>query len=131
MEAATLAPLVSIPFLEKGRDRKEGLDCYGLVREALRDLGLLSLPEDELRSREIVAECAEVLPLETRTRLGDVLLLIYPDEDEPHLSVAIDPFSAMHASSSAGRVITSSIAALKQKAISGALYRPKGGVDGR
>jgi cell wall-associated NlpC family hydrolase len=40
-----LSKLVGIPFLSKGRDRAQGLDCWGLVLEASRVLFGYELPD--------------------------------------------------------------------------------------
>jgi len=40
----TFTDLIGVPFVNRGRDAKSGLDCYGLVKEVYRRYGY-SLPE--------------------------------------------------------------------------------------
>jgi cell wall-associated NlpC family hydrolase len=40
----TFTDLIGVPFVNRGRDAKSGLDCYGLVKEVYRRYGY-NLPE--------------------------------------------------------------------------------------
>jgi cell wall-associated NlpC family hydrolase len=80
-----VSDFIGIPFLEGGRDPARGLDCWGLVAAASRDLYGINLPSyagcyatpldyDELR-RLIDGEMSPWVDVTGQERAGDVALL--------------------------------------------------------
>ena len=51
-----LADLIGVPFLDKGRDPKRGLDCWGLVLEVQRRIGN-AVPDYAVTSCYASGEC--------------------------------------------------------------------------
>lgn len=98
--------LVGVPFRLHGRDPESGLDCVGLVAEALRRAGCLpDVPEGySLRSVSVARflKCAEASGLKRCSKGGQVLLCMVSPV-QPHLLIAV-PGGFVHAHASLGRV---------------------------
>lgn len=98
--------LVGVPFRLHGRDPASGLDCVGVVAEALRRTGrTVCTPEGYALRASSVARflaCADQSGLERIDAEGDVLLCM-ANPIQPHLLVAV-PDGFVHAHASLGRV---------------------------
>lgn len=98
--------LIGAPFRLHGRDPETGLDCVGLVAEAMRRTGRSpQVPEGySLRSVSVARflECAEASGLK-RCRKGGHVLLCMVSPVQPHLLLAV-PGGYVHAHASLGRV---------------------------
>lgn len=98
--------LVGTPFRLHGRDPATGLDCVGLVAEALRRAGARPVVPEGYRLRTLSVgrwlDFAAPSGLEPVDEGGDVLLLrVHPVQ--PHLAVAL-PGGLVHAHAGFGRV---------------------------
>lgn len=98
--------LVGVPFRLHGRDPATGLDCVGLVAEALRRAGgKPDTPEGySLRSVSVARflQCAEASGLRRCDGGGDVVLC-QTGPTQSHLAVRV-PGGFVHAHASLGRV---------------------------
>lgn len=95
-----LSGLVGIRYKDGGRDRREGLDCWGLARIVLARMDL-KLPEDPAEALAGESTLGDVVT--GALRAGDVLV-IRTDEGQ-HVGVAIDPFQFIHTTRHSGSVI--------------------------
>jgi cell wall-associated NlpC family hydrolase len=103
--------LVGTPFRLHGRSREHGLDCVGLVAQALRMAGAAvpSLPTYALRNTDyshvdkFAAACGLV-----RARLpvmrGDIIM-VQPGPAQRHLLVAVSASAVIHAHAGLRRVV--------------------------
>jgi hypothetical protein len=98
--------LVGVPFRLHGRDPAVGLDCVGVVAQALRRIGCLTfVPEGyTLRGTAIspFISCAEQSGLEPTDADGDVILCMV-NPVQPHLLVSVNG-GFVHAHASLRRV---------------------------
>ncbi|MFN4134304.1 MAG: peptidoglycan endopeptidase [Novosphingobium sp.] len=98
--------LVGLPFRLHGREPASGLDCVGVVAEALRRTGrAVSVPEGYSMRTASVARflgCAEQSGLKPVDSDGDVILCM-ASPIQPHLLVAVRD-GYVHAHASLGRV---------------------------
>ncbi len=95
--------IVGRPYLEGGRDAGSlGLDCYGVVRVGLSDLGV-EIPRDQADAVAREFALGRVLAAWEPTRVGDVLVL--EAEAGPHVGLAISPFRFVHATRTSGVVV--------------------------
>lgn len=120
-----LASLVGVEYTDGGRTIEGGLDCYGLVRLALRRLGV-DLPASEAGLAFETAG-AEPVPLAC-VRRGDVVVM--PADEESayavHLGVMVDPLRLLHAVRGVGSRIDRYEAWCKAGKVTG-VYRFGGG----
>jgi cell wall-associated NlpC family hydrolase len=88
------------PYLDGGRDPAVGgLDCYGLARAALADLGV-EIPAEPAEGLALEAELGRELDASEPTREGD--LLVIESDRGPHVGVALSRFRFVHATREAG-----------------------------
>ena len=61
------ADLIGVPFLNKGRDVKKGLDCYGLVKEVYKRHGI-NIPEydDQYKNYTDMCQISEIIKGNTK-----------------------------------------------------------------
>ena len=107
-----IADLIGVPFVEFGRDIKNGLDCYGLAIEVERRLGK-NLKDVALEKfdREKVERTAPTLNIK-KLRLDEisegVILEFYGLQDKRlHIAVALDKNIFIHATENQGVRISS------------------------
>ena len=107
-----IADLIGVPFVEFGRDIKNGLDCYGLAIEVERRLGK-NLKDVALEKfdREKVERTAPTLNVK-KLRLDEisegVILEFYGLQDKRlHIAVALDKNIFIHATENQGVRISS------------------------
>ena len=107
-----IADLIGVPFVEFGRDIKNGLDCYGLAIEVERRLGkTLKDVALEKFDREKVERTAPNLNVK-KLRLDEisegVILEFYGLQDKRlHIAVALDKKTFIHATENQGVRISS------------------------
>lgn len=107
-----VADLIGVPFVEFGRDIKNGLDCYGLAIEVERRLGkTLKDVALEKFDREKVERTAPNLNVK-KLRLDEisegVILEFYGLQDKRlHIAVALDKKTFIHATENQGVRISS------------------------
>ena len=107
-----VADLIGVPFVEFGRDIKNGLDCYGLAIEIERRLGkTLKDVALEKFDREKVERTAPNLNVK-KLRLDEisegVILEFYGLQDKRlHVAVALDKNTFIHATENQGVRISS------------------------
>ena len=107
-----IADLIGVPFVEFGRDIKNGLDCYGLAIEVERRLGkTLKDVALEKFDREKVERTAPNLNVK-KLRLDEisegVILEFYGLQDKRlHIAVALDKNIFIHATENQGVRISS------------------------
>lgn len=107
-----VADLIGVPFVEFGRDIKNGLDCYGLAIEVERRLGkALKDVALEKFDREKVERTAPNLNVK-KLRLDEisegVILEFYGLQDKRlHIAVALDKKTFIHATENQGVRISS------------------------
>ena len=107
-----VADLIGVPFVEFGRDIKNGLDCYGLAIEVERRLGkTLKDVALEKFDREKVERTAPTLNVK-KLRLDEisegVILEFYGLQDKRlHIAVALDKKTFIHATENQGVRISS------------------------
>lgn len=98
--------LVGVPFRLHGREPESGLDCVGVVAEALCRAGrAVCVPEGYSLRAASAAQffgCAEQSGLTRVATDGDVLLCMV-NPIQPHLVIAV-PGGFVHAHASLGRV---------------------------
>ncbi|MFC3098249.1 hypothetical protein [Alteraurantiacibacter palmitatis] len=109
--AAAARSLVGTRFLLHGRSRTTGLDCVGLVLEALRLIGRPThVPADYgLRNRDFGPFLhhfpeAGFLPCADPPCAGD-LIMVRPGPAQGHLLVAMPQHSFVHAHAGLGKVV--------------------------
>ena len=107
-----IADLIGVPFVEFGRDIKNGLDCYGLAIEVEKRLGkTLKDVALEKFDREKVEQTAPNLNVK-KLRLDEisegVILEFYGLQDKRlHIAVALDKKTFIHATENQGVRISS------------------------
>lgn len=107
-----IADLIGVPFVEFGRDIKNGLDCYGLAIEVEKRLGkTLKDVALEKFDREKVERTAPNLNVK-KLRLDEisegVILEFYGLQDKRlHIAVALDKKTFIHATENQGVRISS------------------------
>ncbi len=113
--AAAAQSLVGCRFRLHGRDPDTGLDCVGVLAEALRRAGRPGvLPVDyNLRTRDVaraydIAPQLGFAPTTGPTRLGDVAL-IQVGPCQHHFAVACDGGTFVHAHAGLRRVVHSPV----------------------
>lgn len=109
--AAAARSLIGTPFLLHGRNQETGLDCVGLVLEALRLIGRPAfVPADYgLRNRDYLPFLnrfadAGFSPCVQPTSAGDVIM-VRPGPAQAHLLVAASGNSFVHAHAGLGKVV--------------------------
>lgn len=109
--AAAALTLVGAPFRLHGRDPASGLDCVGVLAEALARCGwAMALPNGyALRATTLTPLLARARmlgfhPTEGPARPGDVLLLA-PGSNQHHLAIVAADGAAIHAHAGLGRVV--------------------------
>ncbi|XEU34943.1 NlpC/P60 family protein [Tistrella bauzanensis] len=94
---------VGIPFVVHGRDRVQGVDCWGLVRMVYADRYGIDLPSwadayDDLDDRRgiaaVVTDERRVWRVADRPAEGDVILM--RAGDLPHVGVWLTPRRMLH-----------------------------------
>lgn len=115
------AKLVGLPYVDEGTDPRPeseggdgGVDCYGAVRLAARELGV-ELPENPAEALAMNPPIAVVVSPSEPIKPGDVFELTgrrRSDETEeldqgaaPHLAFVLDLFTVLHATRKGGTVI--------------------------
>lgn len=92
--------LLAVPYLEKGRDYKIGLDCYGLVIELARRNGqeLLDITQQAHVNKSELADCKSKINLveikQEQIKSGDILQCIY--NDNLHMGYIVDKHTVIH-----------------------------------
>lgn len=113
--------LIDTAYLEGGIDPSVGLDCYGLVREAMAAEGV-TLPETAAECLAVFGGLGRRLPASTLCRPMDVIETVA--EGRTHLLVAVDAIRAVHATRELG-VAQVRIAALRRGGTLRAVLRPR------
>lgn len=85
MQNSIFKDLIGVPFVNGGRDYKTGLDCWGVVLEYYKRIGI-TLPD-----YKIDAYCTPVITESMQAVLGNWKKLDYPQENCV-ASFAIDPY---------------------------------------
>jgi len=127
------AKYIGIPFVPLGRDKNEGLDCYGLMRELAKDNGH-PLPDYEyegntdnvfaLNFHKSVFEIDEA-----DRQAGDVVVLEYPVQGGIHIGMLINRNEFIHTTRKTGVVIGRLSDQVVARRIKG-FYRIKENADG-
>jgi cell wall-associated NlpC family hydrolase len=107
-----ISDLIGIPFVDFGRDTKHGLDCYGLAIEVEKRLGKTLkdvIPEKLNRAKvEKLAPTLNLKKIELDEIKEGVLLEFYGVKDKrPHVAVALDKNTFIHATENQGVRISS------------------------
>ena len=110
--AAAAEALVGTPFRFRGRDRKTGLDCVGVVLAALADIGRKPAVLNGYAMRQthpdrhidVALACGFELFEGTELEPGD-LLLVNPGPAQVHLLVFAGTRGFIHAHAGLGRVV--------------------------
>lgn len=109
--AAAAEGLVGAPFRLHGRDPATGLDCVGLVAEALRRSGRMPLSPAGYRLRMLdvtpllhFAAANGLASARPPVAAGDVIL-VHIAGVQPHLLVAAEGGGLVHAHAGLGRVV--------------------------
>ena len=110
--AAAAEALVGTPFRFRGRDRKTGLDCVGVVLAALADIGRKPAELNGYAMRQthpdrhidVALACGFELFEGTELEPGD-LLLVNPGPAQVHLLVFAGKRGFIHAHAGLGRVV--------------------------
>lgn len=112
--AAAAESLVGVPFRLQGRDPATGLDCVGVVGEALRRCGRQAvLPRGYgLRMSDVApllhfANASGLEPAGGTIAAGDIVL-VHLNGLQPHLLVALDRDAYVHAHAGLRRVVRQS-----------------------
>ena len=109
MNAPYISDLIGVPFLDSGRDFKKGLDCWGLVMEVYRRIGV-ELPDYgktvpsayASRSSDVAARDAEATGRWLKVELPDMcdLVAMHTDRRVPtainHFGVCIGRGKFLH-----------------------------------
>ena len=107
-----VADLIGVPFVEFGRDVKNGLDCYGLaieverrLRKTLKDVALEKFDRAKV---ERIAPNINVKKLRLDEISEGVILEFYSLRDKRlHIAVALDKNTFIHATENQGVRISS------------------------
>ena len=107
-----VADLIGVPFVEFGRDIKNGLDCYGLAIEVERRLGKnlkdVALEKFDREKVERTAPNLNVKKLRLDEISEGVILEFYGLQDKRlHIAVALDKNIFIHATENQGVRISS------------------------
>ena len=107
-----IADLIGVPFVEFGRDIKNGLDCYGLAIEVERRLGKnlkdVALEKFDREKVERTAPNLNVKKLRLDEISEGVILEFYGLQDKRlHIAVALDKKTFIHATENQGVRISS------------------------
>lgn len=107
-----IADLIGVPFVEFGRDIKNGLDCYGLAIEVEKRLGKtlkdVVLEKFDRAKVERTAPTLNVKKLRLDEISEGVILEFYDLHDKrPHVAVALDKNTFIHATENQGVRISS------------------------
>jgi cell wall-associated NlpC family hydrolase len=111
--AAAAESLVGTPFRLHGRDPRTGLDCVGLIGEALRRCGLRPVAPAGYRLRMVdlrpllgfaAANGLRELASGTAVAAGDILL-VHLHGLQPHLLLAVGDAAFVHAHAGLGCVV--------------------------
>lgn len=107
-----VADLIGVPFVEFGRDIKNGLDCYGLAIEVERRLGKtlkdVALEKFDRAKVERTAPTLNVKKLRLDEISEGVILEFYGLQDKRlHVAVALDKSTFIHATENQGVRISS------------------------
>lgn len=109
--AAAAESLIGTPFRLHGRDPRTGLDCVGLVAEALRRVGapVPVVPHYAIRQSDFAKQLEGVAaagfqPAAGPIRAGD-LLMLKPGPAQRHLAVAGPVGGLVHAHAGLGRAV--------------------------
>ena len=107
-----IADLIGVPFVEFGRDIKNGLDCYGLAIEVERRLGKtlkdVALEKFDRKKVERTAPNLNVKKLRLDEISEGVILEFYGLQDKRlHIAVALDKKTFIHATENQGVRISS------------------------
>lgn len=104
--AAAALELIGVPFRLHGRDPATGLDCVGLVAEAMRRTGFFPVPPQGYAMRSAsphaLLRFAAASGLTEVSDDGDVVLAMV-NPVQPHLLIAV-PDGFVHAHAGIGRV---------------------------
>lgn len=106
--AAAAASLIGVRFRLHGRDPATGLDCVGLVAEAMRRSGTEPIVPEGYRLRTLTVD--SLLPFAKANRLEAAhsaenaeVLLVMVSPVQPHLMISV-PGGFIHAHAGIGRV---------------------------
>lgn len=107
-----IADLIGVPFVEFGRDVKNGLDCYGLAIEVEKRLGKtlkdVVLEKFDRAKVEKTAPTLNVKKLRLDQISEGVILEFYGLQDKRlHVAVALDKNIFIHATENQGVRISS------------------------
>lgn len=107
-----VADLIGVPFVEFGRDIKNGLDCYGLAIEVEKRLGKtlkdVVLEKFDRAKVERTAPNLNVKKLRLDEISEGVILEFYGLQDKRlHIAVALDKKTFIHATENQGVRISS------------------------
>ena len=107
-----IADLIGVPFVEFGRDVKNGLDCYGLAIEVEKRLGKtlkdVVLEKFDRAKVEKTAPTLHVKKLRLDQISEGVILEFYGLQDKRlHVAVALDKNIFIHATENQGVRISS------------------------
>lgn len=107
-----IADLIGVPFVEFGRDIKNGLDCYGLAIEVEKRLGKtlkdVVLEKFDRAKVERTAPNLNVKKLRLDEISEGVILEFYGLQDKRlHIAVALDKKTFIHATENQGVRISS------------------------
>ncbi len=107
-----VADLIGVPFVEFGRDIKNGLDCYGLAIEVEKRLGKtlkdVVLEKFDRAKVERTAPTLNVKKLRLDEISEGVILEFYGLHDKRlHVAVALDKNTFIHATENQGVRISS------------------------
>lgn len=107
-----IADLIGVPFVEFGRDIKNGLDCYGLAIEVEKRLGKtlkdVALEKFDREKVERTAPNLNVKKLQLDEISEGVILEFYGLQDKRlHIAVALDKKTFIHATENQGVRISS------------------------
>jgi cell wall-associated NlpC family hydrolase len=107
-----IADLTGIPFLDRGRDYRVGLDCWGLVMEVYRRLGV-KLPNYLINCEDVDAindtyQKEKLLWIPTdKPEFPDIIALRFNESKMNHVAVYIGNGEFLHARSRSNSSIES------------------------
>ena len=121
--------LIGTPFIDGGRDKETGLDCWGLAREMFRRQGI-EVPDyhiSAMRTAQIAREMtAEEMDWERIAEAEEgclVLIRLDPDVWANHVGIYLGAGKFIHAYSVAGTCIDR-LARWRSRIVG--FYKPKG-----